>query len=77
MKEQYVIIKHTQGFEWKSKQEICIADSYELAMQIIAHLKVYDEPEKDEDGSDAQVEYWATRRFVFTRFEDFVEYWEE
>ena len=76
MTEQYIIIKHTQGFEWEGKTEICIVDDYKLALSIIEYLKENDDPEKDEDGSDVEVEYWISRRHVFTRFEDFVEYWE-
>ena len=76
MTEQCIIIKRIQGWEWETKRVICIADSYKLAEAIIAYLKTHDEPEKDEDGSDAYVEYFITTKFVMTDLDDFITHWE-
>ena len=65
MTQQHIIIKHIQGWDWETKQLICIADSYKLAEAIIAYLKTNDE----------RVEYFITTKSVMTDLDDFITYW--
>lgn len=76
MTERFVITKVTEGWDWKSREVVCVVDDYYLASNIVAWLYVNDGTSKDEDGSEIEVVYLINREKHFTTMDEFVKNWE-